>query len=276
MYPGKTERVALLLCGLLAAGAAFAYKSDKQQPINIQADHADFRADPNNNSNGTGIYTGHVVITQGSIQMTADKAIVHVVNNELDTADITGKPATFQQQPDNGGMIHAYADEVAYDAGKNLIDLIGEARLLQPVAQVNGVAVPPAATAHAPAAGTARAPVSATAAFAAYVSQGERLMTADHIRYNTDTQHMLATASKEDGRVHITFPPKQLPGENSAVQSARQEDFENQRAASAASRAAAAKAARIQAARAAASNATVPAATTRPAPPPAAATHPGA
>jgi lipopolysaccharide transport protein LptA len=264
MYPGKIERLALLLGGFLAAGAALAYKSDKQQPINIQADHADFRADPNNNSNG--------------IVMTADKAIVHVVNNELDTADITGKPATFQQQPDNGGMIHAYADEVAYDAGKNLIDLIGEARLLQPVAQANGavVPVPAATTAHAPAPGTTHAPASATAAFALYVSQGERLMTADHIRYNTDTQHMLATASKEDGRVHITFPPKQLPGENSEVQRAREEDFENQRTAAAASHAAAVKAARIAAARAAASKAAAPAASTHPTAAPAAATHPGA
>ncbi len=278
MCPGRTERLALLLGGLLAATGALAYKSDKQQPINIQADHADFRADPNNNSNGTGIYTGHVVITQGSIQMTADKAIVHVVNNELDTADITGKPATFQQQPDNGGMIHAYADEVTYDAGKNLIDLIGEARLLQPVAQVNGatVAAPSVASVHAPAAGTTHAPVSATAAFALYVSQGERLMTADHIRYNTDTQHMLATASKEDGRVHITFPPKQLPGENSDVQRAREQDFENQKAAAAASHAAAARAARIAAARAAASKAAAPAAVTHPTAAAAAATHPGA
>ena len=39
MSPRKIERWALpLLCGLLAAGDAYAFKSDKQQPINIQAD----------------------------------------------------------------------------------------------------------------------------------------------------------------------------------------------------------------------------------------------
>src|SRR5690348_4914360 len=198
MYPVKTERaVLLLLAGLLAAGSALAYKSDKGQPINIQADHADFRADPSNNGNGTGIYTGHVVVTQGSIRMTADRAVVHVVGNELDTADISGKPASFQQQPDNAGMIHGYADEITYDAAKDQIDFTGEARLFQPVTQVKGVtvAVPPAGTGPGAAA-----------------SQGERLLSADHILYNTETQHMLATSGTEDGRVHITFPPKQLPG----------------------------------------------------------------
>src|SRR5579859_8275083 len=191
MSPRKIKRCVLpLLCGLLASGGAYAFKSDKQQPINIQADHADFRADASNNSNGTGIYTGHVIITQGSIMLTADKAVLHVVNNEMDTADIAGKPATFQQQPDNGGMIHGYADEITYDAAKSQIDFIGNARFYQPVTTGTG-------TVGAPAAGTAPA------------AQGQRLMSADHIRYNTETQHMLATSGTEDGRVHITFPPKQ-------------------------------------------------------------------
>jgi len=144
-----------------------------------------------------------VVITQGSIMMTAEKAVVHVVGNELDTADISGKPASFEQQPDNAGMIHGYADEISYDAAKNQIDLTGEARLYQPVTQVKGVtvAVPPAGT-----------------ALGAAAAQGERLLSADHIRYNTETQHMLATSGTEDGRVHITFPPKQLPGETPGAQ----------------------------------------------------------
>jgi lipopolysaccharide export system protein LptA len=208
--PNPKHTLALLCCGLLAAGSAYALKSDKGQPINIQADHVEFRADPSNDSNGTGIYTGHVVITQGSIKLTADKAVLHVVNNELDTADMSGAPATFQQQPDKGEMIQGQADEITYDASKNQIDLINNARLVQPVTQVGGVTLTPtAATARAPAGSTAPAP-----------SQGERLLTADHIRYNTETQQMVATGSGEDGRVRITFPPKQLPGEN--AESAKQ------------------------------------------------------
>lgn len=209
--PNPKRHLALLLCGLLAAGSAYALKSDKDQPINIQADHGDFRADPSNGSNGTGTYTGHVVITQGSISLTADKAVLRVVNNELDTADMSGSPATFQQQPDKGEVIHGQADEITYDASKNQIDLITNARLVQPVAQVNGVTLgaPPAVTLRAPAGSTAPA-----------ASQGERLLTADHIRYNTETQHMVATGNGEDGRVRITFPPKQLPGES--AESAKQ------------------------------------------------------
>lgn len=227
MSPNRIKQCALLLiCGLLAA-TAHALKSDKSKPINIQADHADFRADPKDTSIGTGIYTGHVVITQGSIMLTADKAILHVVNNELDTADITGGPATFQQQPDTGGMIHGYALEITYEASKNQIDLITNARMTQAVNQLGGT------THAAPAAASVHAPGAVSTAPAPYVSQGERLMTADHIRYNTETQRMVATGGKDEGRVHITFPPKQLPGETPLSATMRKLDFDARAAAAA-------------------------------------------
>ena len=239
-----SPRAVLLLCGLLAAGGACALKSDRNKPINIQADHADFRADPKNNSNGTGIYTGHVVITQGSIMLTADKAILHVVNNELDTADITGNPATFQQQPDTGAVIHGYALEITYVASKNQIDLITNARLIQPVNQANGVILA-ASTNVSPSTATARAPSDTSDEPPPYISQGERLMTADHIRYNTETQRMVATGGKDEGRVHITFPPKLLPTETPQAERERNREFRAEKAAAEVSREAAAAAAKM-------------------------------
>ena len=186
MSPNMTKRLLLLVSigGLLAAGSAWALKSDKSQPINIHSDHADFKADSNNTSNGTGIYTGHVVIVQGSIVINADKAVFHVVNNELDTADITGNPATFVQQPDQGEPMHGEAQEITYDVPRNEIVLINNAKLAQQV------------IAHV------------TKSASKGDSPGERIMTADHIRYNTDTQHVIAKSGDQQERVHISFPPK--------------------------------------------------------------------
>lgn len=167
----STSRLAaagLAALALLAAGTAWALSSDKSQPINVQADHGDFIADANDTSSGTSVYTGHVVITQGSIVITGDKAVMRVVSNELRSADVTGAPATFQQQPDQGELIHGVSQELTYDASLDDVNLITQARL----------------------------------------EQGLRLMTADHIHYNTDTQHMIAQSTSQDGRVHVTFPPK--------------------------------------------------------------------
>jgi lipopolysaccharide export system protein LptA len=190
MSRSSNNRLVLLLCGLLAADGAWALKSDKHQPINVRADHGDFRSDPDDSSNGTGIYTGHVVITQGSIVLTADKAILHIINNELDTADVTGEPATFEQKPDQGETMHGTALEITYSASKNEVVLITDARLTQGVLQnLSNDKFPD------------QPPQTA---------QGVRLMTADRIRYNTDTQHVIARGGGDEGRVHISFPPKTM------------------------------------------------------------------
>jgi lipopolysaccharide export system protein LptA len=161
-------RAGALFCAALAAGSAWALKSDKNQPINIQADHADFRGD-NKTNNGTGVYTGHVVITQGSMTLASDKAVLHLVNGELQSADATGKPAAFDQQPDNGEHVHSVAQEIIYDAVKNQVDLIGDAHL----------------------------------------TQGTRVMSADRIHYDTQTSHVDAKGAVDGDRVHLVIPPKQ-------------------------------------------------------------------
>ena len=161
-------RVLFLICATLAISSAFALSSDKNQPMDIQSDHGEWQNDTKSNI-GTGIYTGHVLITQGSIRITADRAVVHTRNGALLDADITGQPATFQQQPDKGALMHGTADKIHYNADTDMVDMIGHA----------------------------------------HMQQGVREMSADVIHYNTDTEHALASGSKNGGRVHITVPPKQ-------------------------------------------------------------------
>jgi lipopolysaccharide export system protein LptA len=159
----------VICCALLTAASAFALSSDKNQPMDIQSDHGEWQNDSKTGL-GTGIYTGHVIITQGSIRITADHAVVHTLKGQLQAADITGQPATFQQQPDTGELMHGIADHIHYNADTNMVDMIGHA----------------------------------------HMQQGDiRQMTADVIHYNTETEHAIASGGKDGGRVHIVVPPKQ-------------------------------------------------------------------
>jgi lipopolysaccharide export system protein LptA len=167
MYASRKWRWWLAAGLLCLTASALALKTDRNQPINIRADHGDFTSNSKNN-NGTGVYTGHVLITQGSIRITADKAVLHMLNGEIQTADITGTPATFQQQPDTGALVHGTAAKITYDQSNNQVDLLGNA----------------------------------------YLQQGGRVFTADVIHYNTSTEHVIAVGGKNGGRVHITIPPK--------------------------------------------------------------------
>ncbi|HET7923029.1 MAG TPA: lipopolysaccharide transport periplasmic protein LptA [Gammaproteobacteria bacterium] len=175
MFRSPETRLLLLCAALFAAASAFALSSDKHQPMNIQADHGEFRNNTRTNA-GTGTYTGHVLITQGSIRISADKAVVKTLNGALQDADITGSPATFQQQSDKGEMIHGRADRIHYHADTNQVDMTGHA----------------------------------------HMQQGLRQMSADVIHYNTETEYMVATGGKDGERVHITVPPKQDSGQPAA------------------------------------------------------------
>jgi|GEM_PF-2670139 len=210
--PRNLKPLLLLAClgALLASAPARALKTDKNQPINVHSDHGDFQADPKNSSNGVGVYTGHVVITQGSIVINADKAVFHVVDNNLDTADITGNPATFVQQPDQGLPMHGQSLEITYDVPKNEIVLITHARLTQQVLKVGSSSTSTAAPA-------ARTVIDGIVVNDISVP-GERLMTAERIRYNTDTQHVIAkSGDSSEQRVHVSFPPK-VPASTTAAQ----------------------------------------------------------
>jgi len=92
-------RLASLLAAtglLLAAGAAQALSTDSEQPIEIEADFAEF-----DDVAGTAIYKGGVVAVQGSIRVTGDVMTVKFTDaRDMKEILVDGKPATFRQRPD--------------------------------------------------------------------------------------------------------------------------------------------------------------------------------
>lgn len=118
---------ALLFFGIMAGlmtPAAFAAKADRNQPIDVTANEkvTDYKQ-------GTSIYTGNVVINQGSLHATGDKAILYVEKGELVRAVLEGKPATFQELDDKGQLVKGSANDANYLAQQQKIILTGNAKL---------------------------------------------------------------------------------------------------------------------------------------------------
>ncbi|MCC6716242.1 MAG: lipopolysaccharide transport periplasmic protein LptA [Gammaproteobacteria bacterium] len=113
-------------CG--ASGAAMALATDKDQPIEIEADYAELRK----NERQT-IYKGNVIVTQGSIRMWGDVLTVHYdENDELKDAVLEGKPAHFKQRPDGEGQdFEGEALRMEYHAQDERLHLINDAKLVQ-------------------------------------------------------------------------------------------------------------------------------------------------
>jgi lipopolysaccharide export system protein LptA len=134
-YPEKFyfERITILgsivfICaGLLFTTGAQALSTDKDQPIEIEADSADL-----DDGKGVTIYRGNVVLIQGSVRMTGDTMTVYFTNDELDTMIMEGTPARYRQLPDGSEIYdEAEALRMEYYELKNLIVLIDKASFKQ-------------------------------------------------------------------------------------------------------------------------------------------------
>ncbi|PXF31727.1 hypothetical protein WH50_08240 [Pokkaliibacter plantistimulans] len=112
---------------ILLPTLAMALPEDREKPVHIVSDQAVL-----DDAKGTVTYTGNVKLTQGTLEINADKVVLHVVNNELTKAFAYGKPAHYQQLPSpNQPLTHAYGLTLEYDLTAETVTAIEQAKLTQ-------------------------------------------------------------------------------------------------------------------------------------------------
>ncbi len=112
---------------LIGLTNSWALPSDKSQALELQADTAEI-----NQTSGLATYIGSVIITQGTLRITANKVIIERENDVVTKITATGTPAHYQQQPDVGKkLVHGSGDTIYYYASKDSIELVKNAELIQ-------------------------------------------------------------------------------------------------------------------------------------------------
>lgn len=113
------------IIGLSLCSSSIALPSDRHQTIEIEADFAE-----RNEKTGTMIYRGNVVISQGTILIEADQVDVLSNGNKVTLITCSGKPASYQQQPDEKpGLVIAKAESIEYQLAADKIVLKRNASL---------------------------------------------------------------------------------------------------------------------------------------------------
>jgi lipopolysaccharide export system protein LptA len=154
---------ALLL--LLLPGELWALASDGEQPIEVEADELEVR-----DKEGISIYQGNVTLVQGSLEISADRVVIHFNQaSELILMEMTGTPATFRQLDDNQQEILGEALNIDYTQPESLLELRNSAR----------------------------------------ISQAGDIIESDLIRINTDSNSLQAGSAESDQRVKMLIQPKQ-------------------------------------------------------------------
>ncbi|WP_419853122.1 lipopolysaccharide transport periplasmic protein LptA [Actinobacillus pleuropneumoniae] len=106
--------------------SSYALKGDTDQPINI--DSGSQSLDMNSN---VVTFSDNVVITQGSIKVTADKVTIIRQEGKKETLEASGSPVTFQQTLDNGKPVNGKGNSIHYDLNSEFLTLVGNAELKQ-------------------------------------------------------------------------------------------------------------------------------------------------
>ena len=123
----------LLLCVLLSS-QVLAKSSDRNQAMDINADLGDALL----TDDGESSISGNVIISQGSLQINADKAVITRVKGDTSKVTLSGNPARMQQMSDNGELMKATAKQIVYYISTEQINLLGNAVIDQPRGSMRG------------------------------------------------------------------------------------------------------------------------------------------
>lgn len=122
------RKIPSLILLALAPLVAWPLASDRNQPIEIEADFAEL-----DDEKGVTVYRGNVIVVQGSLRLSGDKLIVNFTEEqELENAFLEGNPARFKQRPDNKDVdTEGEALQIEYHQQEALLYLIENAKLNQ-------------------------------------------------------------------------------------------------------------------------------------------------
>lgn len=110
-----------ILFSLLLSGQGLAKSTDRNHPMDLSADQSDFEL----TENGSSSIKGNVKISQGSLIINADTAVILRVNGDITKVTLSGNPASMQQMNDNGELLNATAKDIVYYISTEQINLVG-------------------------------------------------------------------------------------------------------------------------------------------------------
>lgn len=179
--------IAVLGVALVTSVPVVAKQSDRSQPTNITSTSFDgTQQQANSTQPGKVIWTGNVVLTQGTLKITGNKATGFLdADNQITRVIVDGTPATVQQLDDQDLLMRGHASNIDYKPDDGSTN------------SGNGIAV---------LTGKAHVDKQADAADKSKLNQSD----GDKITYNTTNSTMTGESNGPEP-VHMTFQPKNPP-----------------------------------------------------------------
>jgi len=148
----------------LAAPLVAALPEDRNQPIQLEASRGQL-----DQKTGISVYEGNVVITQGSMRLTADTATIYVKDSSFQRMDAVGSPANLRYKPAaDKPEIQGTSKRVEYDVASAKVVMSGNVRVVQ----------------------------------------GQDVFTGDRVEYDLKDDVIRAKGAGDNGRIQFTIQPR--------------------------------------------------------------------
>ena len=132
--PAPFAAAALAFLACAAPWPAAAEKADREKPVNVGADT--LTADDRNR---TSTFDGNVVVTQGTLRITAARVTVREDAQGYKTYVATGAPVTFRQKRDQAeDWVEGWAERAEFDDRTDMLRLHNRARLKSAQGEIAG------------------------------------------------------------------------------------------------------------------------------------------
>ncbi len=173
----KNRHLFVALALLLQAVPAIAEKADRDKPIHIDADRVEI-----DDAKKINTFYGNVILTQGTLIIKADKAVVtqDAAGNRHATAYSGAHPVYFRQKREGyDEYIEGEGDRGEYDSKTDTVELFGNA----------------------------------------HVKRGKDTVKGNYISYNSNTDFFRSEggAKTPTGRVHAVIQPKKKEGQKASA-----------------------------------------------------------
>lgn len=123
-----------LLAAIVLCGAATARNSDRLLPMDMSADTGDAVL----SDDGESTISGNVLITQGSLKLEADKAVITRSKGVTSKVTLSGNPVRMQQLDDDNQLMKATARQIIYLISAEQLSLNGGVVIDQPRGSMRG------------------------------------------------------------------------------------------------------------------------------------------
>lgn len=157
-------RFGLAIALALAPPLVVALPEDRNQPIQLEAGRGQL-----DQKTGVSIYEGNVIISQGSMRLTADTATIHVKDSNFQRMEAVGNPVNLRYKPTaDKPEIQGVSKRVEYDVAGAKVIMSGGARL----------------------------------------TQGQDVFTGDRVEYDLKDDVVRARGAGANGRIQFTIQPR--------------------------------------------------------------------